>query len=137
MIAAPVATVCSQTLWQRKVPAHFHGRAFSLRNTIMKAAQPAAFLLAGVLADHVFNPLMREGGAWAPLLGHVWGVGEGRGVALMISLCGVLSLLMVLVAWGTATIRRADLDLPDENMPTPSQTDNPDQTARPLTNGTL
>lgn len=135
MIAAPVATVCSQTLWQRKVPAHFHGRAFSLRNTIMKAAQPAAFLLAGLLADHVFNPLMREGGAWAPLFGPVWGVGEGRGVALMISLCGVLSLLMVLVAWGTASIRRADLDLPDENMPNPSQIVQSDQAVRPATNG--
>lgn len=121
MIAAPVATVCSQTLWQRKVPAHFHGRAFSLRNTIMKAAQPLAFLASGLLADHVFNPLMLEGGALASALGPVWGVGEGRGVALMISLFGVLSLVMVGFAWGIASIRRADLDLPDENVPTASQ----------------
>ncbi|MFZ5601314.1 MAG: MFS transporter, partial [Pseudomonadota bacterium] len=95
----------------------------------------AAFLLAGLLADHVFNPLMREGGAWAPLFGPVWGVGEGRGVALMISLFGVLSLLMVFVAWGTASIRRADLDLPDENMPNPSQNELSAQTVRPATNG--
>jgi MFS family permease len=122
MIAAPIATVCSQTLWQRKVPLRFHGRAFSLRNTIMKAAQPLAFLSAGLLADHVFNPLMQSGSAVAEMLGSVWGRGEGRGVALMISLFGAISLVMVIIAWLTPTIRRGDIDLPDENLPTPSQT---------------
>lgn len=121
MIAAPVATVCSQTLWQRKVPLRFHGRAFSLRNTIMKAAQPLAFLSAGLLADHVFNPAMMPGSQVAEWLGPVWGVGEGRGVALMISLFGVISLVMVVIAWMTPTIRRGDIDLPDENLPSPSQ----------------
>lgn len=122
MIAAPVATVCSQTLWQRKVPLVFHGRAFSLRNTIMKAAQPAAFLSAGLLADHLFNPLMQSESALKDILGAVWGTGEGRGVAVMISLFGVISLVMVIIAWLTPTIRRGDIDLPDENLPTPSQT---------------
>ena len=121
MMAAPIATVCSQTLWQRKVPLHFHGRAFSLRNTIMKAAQPLAFLSAGVLADHLFNPMMMEGTAVSRMLGPIWGVGEGRGVALMISLFGAISLVMVIVAWLTPTIRRGDIDLPDENLPTTSQ----------------
>ena len=121
MMAAPIATVCSQTLWQRKVPLHFHGRAFSLRNTIMKAAQPLAFLSAGLLADHIFNPLMQKGSAAADWLGPIWGVGEGRGVALMISLFGAISLLMVIVAWLTPAIRRGDIDLPDENLPTSSQ----------------
>lgn len=121
MIAAPIATVCSQTLWQRKVPAHFHGRAFSLRNTIMKAAQPLAFLSSGLLADHVFSPLMMADGALAGSLGPVFGVGEGRGVALMISVFGALSLIMVIIAWMTGAIRRADIDLPDETLPTASQ----------------
>lgn len=121
MMAAPIATVCSQTLWQRKVPLHFHGRAFSLRKSIMKAAQPLAFLSAGVLADHVFNPMMMEGTMVSRLLGPVWGVGEGRGVALMISLFGAISLIMVIVAWLTPTIRRGDIDLPDENLPTKLQ----------------
>ncbi len=121
MIAAPVATVCSQTLWQRKVPRHFHGRAFSLRNTFMKAAQPLAYLTAGVLADNVFNPMMQGGTPLAEWLGPIWGVGEGRGVALMISICGAISLVMVLVAWFTPTIRRGDIDLPDENVQTSLQ----------------
>ncbi|HVK98211.1 MAG TPA: MFS transporter [Dongiaceae bacterium] len=116
MMAAPIAAVCSQTLWQRKVPVHFHGRAFSLRKSIMKAAQPLAFLSAGLFADHLFNPMMMEGTVVSRVLGPVWGVGEGRGVAVMISLFGVISLIMVILAWLTPAIRRGDIDLPDETV---------------------
>lgn len=115
MALAPVATVCSQTLWQRKVPLHFHGRAFSLRNTIMKAAQPAAFLSAGFLYQSVFEPLMVEGEFLARVFGPVWGMGEGRGIALLISLFGVLSVFIVLLAWNMKSVRLADTALPDEN----------------------
>jgi len=65
--------------------------------------------------------MMQPGSAMADWLGPVWGVGEGRGVAVMISLFGVISLVMVIIAWLTPTIRRGDIDLPDENVPTPSQ----------------
>ena len=116
MVLAPVATVCSQTLWQRKVPVHFHGRAFSLRNTIMKAAQPLGYLSAGFLYQSVFGPLMEEGALLAEVFGPIWEVGEGRGIALLISLFGVLSIFMVLLAWGTPAIRLADTALPDENL---------------------
>ena len=116
MALAPIATVCSQTLWQRKVPVHFHGRAFSLRNTIMKAAQPAAFLSAGFLYQSVFEPLMKEGAFLAEAFGPIWGTGEGRGIALLISLFGLLSIFMVLIAWGIPSIRLADTALPDENL---------------------
>ena len=116
MFAAPIATVCSQTLWQTKVPVHFHGRAFSLRNTIMKAAQPIAFLSAGVLADNLFEPYMQEGAWMANWLGDYWGVGEGRGVAVMISLFGLISLVIVVIASMVPSIRNADTALPDENF---------------------
>ena len=116
MALAPVATVCSQTLWQRKVPLHFHGRAFSLRNTIMRAAQPAAFLSAGFLYQSIFEPLMAEGQWLARVFGPIWGTGEGRGIALLISLFGVISVGMVLLAWSIRSIRLADTELPDENL---------------------
>lgn len=116
MAVAPVAAICSQTLWQKKVPVHFHGRAFSLRNTIMKAAQPLAFISAGLLADHIFEPMMQEGQWLADLVGAYWGVGEGRGVALMISLFGFISLVIVFFLALIPSIRNADTALPDENV---------------------
>ena len=81
----------------------------------MKAAQPLAFLSAGVLADNVFEPLMVEGAWLAELLGGYWGTGSGRGVAVMISLFGALSLLVVIIAALTPSIRTVDTSIPDEN----------------------
>ncbi len=118
MAAAPIASVSSQTLWQNKVAVQYHGRAFSLRNTIMRAAQPAAFLSAGLLADHIFEPAM-AGNTWlSNIMGPLFGTGEGRGVALMISLFGVLSFLMVLFAVSQRHIREVDIALPDEGKST-------------------
>lgn len=113
MAIAPVANTSSQVLWQKKTDPAFQGRVFSLRNTMMKAAQPAAFLLAGVLADGFFKPEMAEGRVLAEWFGPVWGVGESRGIALMISVFGLISLLFVLAASMMPKIRNADIRLPD------------------------
>jgi len=126
MAAAPIAAASSQTLWQKKVDASYQGRVFSLRNTIMRSAQPLAFLSAGFLADTYFEPFMVEGQLFAQYFGEIWGTGQGRGVALMISLAGAVSAVVVALAWLVPGIRRADIDLPDAvatSKETPSEPD--------------
>lgn len=113
MAIAPIANTSSQVLWQKKTDPSYQGRVFSLRNTMMKAAQPAAFLVAGVMADGFFKPEMAEGRLLATLFGPIWGVGESRGIALMISVFGLISLVFVLVASCMPKIRNADIRLPD------------------------
>lgn len=117
MSTVPMASSASQTLWQRKIDPLFQGRVFALRNIIMKAAQPMAFLAAGLLADRVFEPGMRQGGVLSQWFGAAWGTGEGRGSALLMSASGVLSLLCVIWILCTPRIRRADLDLSDDGIP--------------------
>ncbi|CBL45115.1 Major facilitator superfamily MFS_1 [gamma proteobacterium HdN1] len=137
MAFLPMANAASQTLWQRKTSPQYQGRVFALRNTIMKAAQPLAFISAGFLADHVFEPNLQADGAWAALLGPFWGVGQGRGAALMMSLFGLVSLVFVVIGLLNRNIRRADIDLPDcEPVPAPPPTTaadsaEPPQSARP------
>jgi len=113
MAAAPIAAASSQTLWQKKIEASYQGRVFSLRNTIMKSAQPLAFLCAGFLADNYFEPHMFEGEVLAQYFGDIWGTGRGRGVALMISCAGAISVIAVVFAWLMPSVRRVDIDLPD------------------------
>jgi len=117
MAAAPIAAASSQTLWQKKIDASYQGRVFSLRNTIMRSAQPLAFLSAGFLADNYFEPFMMEGQILAQYFGDIWGTGQSRGVALMISCAGALSAVFVLVAWMMPGVRRVDIDLPDVEEP--------------------
>jgi DHA3 family macrolide efflux protein-like MFS transporter len=116
MSTVPMASAASQTLWQRKIDAAFQGRVFALRNIIMKAAQPLAFLSAGILADRVFEPGMQEGGMLASWFGAWWGTGEGRGSALLMSASGVVSLVCVIWILCIPRIRRADIDLSDDGL---------------------
>lgn len=120
MATIPIANAASQTLWQRKTDTAYQGRVFALRGTIMKAAQPLAFVCAGFLADTLFEPLMQSGGLWADTVGQYWGTGKGRGAALMMSVFGIISLFFVIIAFSIRSIRRADIDLPDYETPTDS-----------------
>ena len=116
MSVVPFAGTSSQVLWQHKIDPAFHGRVFSLRTTMLKATQPLSFLVTGVLADAFFKPGMAEGQMLANLFGGIWGVGEPRGVALMMSALGLVSLVLVILAWLTPAIRRIDINLPDVNV---------------------
>lgn len=129
---APLANTSSQAFWQKKIDPVFQGRVFSLRNTMMRGAQPLAIVSAGVFADGFFKPEMAEGRSLATLFGPIWGVGEPRGIALMISVFGMLSLIFVLIAALMPSIRRADLILPDfdDDETLSSKDSEPDQSTQ-------
>lgn len=114
MMTIPIANAASQTLWQRKTAPAFQGRVFALRNTIMKAAQPLAFLAAGYLADMFFEPAMKTGGVFSgTVVADIWGEGSGRGSALMMSVFGLISFFVVLIGFMNPVIRRSDIELQD------------------------
>jgi hypothetical protein len=49
-------------IWQERVPQDVQGRVFSTREMLQIMAQPAGFLLGGLLADNLFEPAMQNGG---------------------------------------------------------------------------
>ena len=65
MFSIPFGSGTSQAIFQSKVEPEVQGRVFSIRTMISRSMMPVAFLLAGPLADQVFEPLLREGGALA------------------------------------------------------------------------
>jgi DHA3 family macrolide efflux protein-like MFS transporter len=75
---------------------------------------PLAYLTAGPLADQVFEPLMREGGALANTgLGTLLGTGAGRGIGLIYVLSGVLVNLISGIAYPNPRIRRLEEEVPE------------------------
>ncbi|HYO56967.1 MAG TPA: MFS transporter, partial [Archangium sp.] len=80
----PIILGCKQVILQRKVMPDVQGRVFALDGMVSRAAAALALALVGPLADKVFEPLMSEGGGLAGSLGVVFGVGQGRGIALML-----------------------------------------------------
>jgi len=98
----------SQVVWQRTVAPELQGRVFSVRAAIAFSAIPLASLVAGPLADRLFEPAMAPQGALADLFGALVGVGKGRGIALMVLAAGAASILTALTAAAYGPLRRLD-----------------------------
>ncbi len=124
MFFSPIINGSSQALWQSKVAVDVQGRVFAVRRMIAWSVMPLAYVLAGPLADRVFNPLMAEGGAFADSLGRVLGVGEGRGIGLFIVAIGFLSILVSLSGYFNPRIRQVEEELPDAVDETASISEN-------------
>jgi MFS transporter, DHA3 family, macrolide efflux protein len=65
VFAVPLAAGPSQAIFQSKVAPEVQGRVFAMRSLISRSMMPLAFLLAGPLADKVFEPLLQPGGGLA------------------------------------------------------------------------
>ena len=91
LFCIPIASGCSQAIFQSKVAPDVQGRVFAVRSMIARSISPIAYLLAGPLADKVFQPLMSTGSLLAA--GPV-GRSSGRdpGVESDCSLCCLASL---------------------------------------------
>ncbi len=74
---------------------------------------PLAYLLAGPLADRVFEPLLAHGGPLANSIGQLIGVGRGRGIALLYIVLGLLILLTVAAAYLYPRLRFLEDELHD------------------------
>jgi MFS transporter, DHA3 family, macrolide efflux protein len=115
LFCIPMASGLSQAIFQSKVAPEVQGRVFATRGMISRSITPVAYLLAGPLADFVFEPLMRADGG---LLARTWagsllGTGPGRGIGLMFVTSGLLLLGATAVAWTHPRIRNVEAELPD------------------------
>ena len=106
----PIAGGSSQAIWQSKVPPELQGRVFAIRQVSAIASAPAAFLLAGTLADRWFEPLMADRSG---TLTAVLGAGPGRGIGLMFVLGGLFVIGVVAVAYNLPRIRNLEAEVPD------------------------
>jgi MFS family permease len=119
----PLLNGSNQAIWQAKVAPDVQGRVFAVRRLIAQITSPIAMLIAGPLADNVFEPAMREGGAWASTFGGLVGVGSGAGMALMFILAGLGTMTVALTAYAIPAVREAELRLPDHVQPAPAAAD--------------
>ncbi len=109
----PLMNGCSQAIWQRKVAPDIQGRVFSIRKMIAFSSVPASYLIAGVLAEHVFEPLLLPGGPLVESVGKVIGTGPGRGIGLLFVLAGTLVIIKTLLTMCLPRLRRVEAELPD------------------------
>lgn len=104
MLLYPFAEACEQTLLQKVVPFERQGRVFGFAQSIESAASPLTTFMIGPLAQFVFIPFMTTG-QWVGLIGHWFGVGEARGIALIFTCAGIIGLTVTLFAFLSRSYR--------------------------------
>ncbi len=109
----PIINGCSQAIWQSKTAPDVQGRVFAVRRMIAWSSLPLAYLVAGPLADQVFEPWLAEGGALAGSVGRLIGTGEGRGIGFLFIILGIGSVLATAAAFLHPRVRQVELELPD------------------------
>jgi MFS family permease len=109
----PMVHTSNAILWQTKVPPQLQGRCFAFLRIMTEAVMPLGYVLAGPLAEFVFEPALMPGGALADTVGAVIGTGAGRGLAFMFVLIGIGMVLVSAIGYSVRAIRRIDDELPD------------------------
>jgi MFS family permease len=111
---SPLINASNQAIWQSKVPPDIQGKVFSIRRLIAQVVAPISMLVAGPLADNVFEPMMLNYSLYSPL-GRIFGNGPGAGMSLLISLMGLLVAFVGFGAYMFPVVRNVEKIIPDHD----------------------
>jgi MFS family permease len=103
----------NQVLWQTKVEPENQGRVFAAQQMIASIATPLAYLLAGPLAERIFEPWIVSGSTLSLQLTSLIGSGTGRGIGLMFILMGLTKIIVSLFGYLNPRVRLIEDELPN------------------------
>lgn len=104
LIFMPFVEATEQTIFQKVVPKDRLGRVFGFAHSVEQSASPITAFMIGPIAQFVFIPFMTTGRG-VDLIGDWFGVGTGRGIALVFISAGVLGLIVTMIAMSTSYYR--------------------------------
>jgi hypothetical protein len=128
----PIVASSNQVIWQKKVAPDVQGRVFAIRRTIVLATPLLTYVIAGPLADRIFEPLMAVNGPLAGSIGQILGMGQGRGIGLLFVSMGLLLALVTAISYLSPHLRRVEDELPDAMTGQPMHTEADKQSLIPL-----
>jgi MFS family permease len=116
----PILNGSNQAIWQAKVEPDLQGRVFSVRRLIAQIAAPIAMLMAGPLADKIFEPAMTSDTLMSSTYGWLVGTDPGSGMGLMLVISGILGVIVGVAGYMFPTVRNVETILPDHDTKAPS-----------------
>jgi MFS family permease len=120
VFGVPIINGCIQMIWLSKTPLDVQGRVFAVGMMITRSSLPLAYVVAGPLADKVFEPLLTASGPLAGTVGRLIGIGPGRGIGLLYILMGVVTILTATGSYLYPRLRLVEEELPDVMVDKPS-----------------
>ena len=113
MVLPPLNTSV-EVLTRSWIPNETQGKIWGLMGLVSQLGFLVAYCIAGPLADAVFNPLLRPGGALVDGLGGIIGVGQSRGIGLMFGFVGILLILIAVITPRVRAIRVLEDNLKEQ-----------------------
>lgn len=101
----PFMNSCADVLVRVSIPNKLQGRVWGLISLITQMGTVAAYIISGVMADYVFEPMFNKNGILVENIGKIIGTGKGRGIGFMLILSGMGMLIMAIVIWKNREIR--------------------------------
>jgi MFS family permease len=111
--SSPIVRSCLIPILQSKTPPDIQGRVFAALNIVSWCTVPMAYLIAGPLADKIFEPFLVKDGVLAESIGSLIGTGQGRGIALLFIIMGFVTWLATFKAYRNPRLRHVETELPD------------------------
>ncbi len=102
----PLLGSSETAIWMMKVSPALQGRVFAANSLVIQAVSAIALLIAGPLADQVFEPALEKGGSLTPLFSSTIGTGTGTGTALLYIMTSISLILIGLGGFLLPTLRR-------------------------------
>jgi MFS transporter, DHA3 family, macrolide efflux protein len=107
--ALPFANTCADVLVRVSIPNEAQGRVWGLISLLTQIGFVIAYAACGILADNVFEPMMQKNGVLASSIGKVIGIGEGRGIGLMLIISGASMVVVALILGSGKSIREIEV----------------------------
>ena len=101
----PFMNSCADVLVRVSIPNELQGRVWGLISLITQMGTVVAYIISGIMADYVFEPMFNKNGILVENIGLIIGTGKGRGIGFMLILSGMGMLIMAIVIWKNREIR--------------------------------
>ncbi|NEP60780.1 MAG: MFS transporter [Symploca sp. SIO2G7] len=116
----PLVFSSSNAIWYAKVPPAIQGKVLAADTLVGLIVGAIAPLMAGPLADYIFEPAMAPGGWLTPIFGPWLGTGSGSGIALMYGISAIAMIAVGIAGYGFTSLREVERIIPDAQVVQPS-----------------
>ncbi|MBC6430912.1 MFS transporter [Nostoc sp. HG1] len=109
----PINGSSETAIWLAKVPPNLQGRVFATRSLFLQLVSAFAYLIAGPLADRIFEPAMKSENLSTSILARIFGTGTGAGMSIIYVLCALCMLIVGVCGYQFRILHNLEQSMPD------------------------